>query len=117
MDTEPDAHNGQEDEQMSLLFSRVKDEFPDIFDRKRYTPPVLHLETLEGNDFFIAWQCVEAFEVAGVPFVALIKTREHEIEVYVVGDIDDAEVEQIVDEARSIGDLSDCDFFVTYSVL
>ena len=85
--------------------------------RNDYKPPVLHLETLEDRDFFIAWQCVEAFETAGVPFVALSKMGEHEIEVYVCGDIDDVEVEQIITEAKSLDELADCEFFVNFSVM
>ena len=102
---------------MGMLFSKVREEFPNVFDRKRYIPPVLHLENIEGNDFFIAWQFVETFEAAGVPFVALTRMSENEIEVYVVGNIDDEEIDQIIDESRTIEGLEDCVFFVNFSVL
>lgn len=71
---------------------------------REYTPPVLHLEMLNGRGFDIAFQIVRIFEEAGVAFACILRNeiRTDELNIHIYGFISKKEKKQIFAEVKEM---------------
>ena len=75
------------------------------FFEKNFLAPVLHLEFLKNEELYIAWQILNSFDIAEVPFVAITRERADLLLVNVFNSVSDGEVETILEELAEIEEL------------
>lgn len=81
-----------------------------FFGKKDFLAPVLHLEFLKNAELYIAWQILNSFDIAEVPFVAITRERADLLQLNVFNAVPDAEVESILDELAEIEELNGYQF-------
>ena len=75
------------------------------FFEKDFLAPVLHLEFLKNEELYIAWQVLNSFDVAEVPFCAITRERKDLLQLNIFNAVPDEEVEAILDELANIEEL------------
>ena len=70
-----------------------------------FLAPVLHLEFLADEELFVAWQILNSFDIAEVPFCALVKKRKDLLQLNVFNSVPDDEIETILNELANIEEL------------
>ena len=73
-----------------------------FFSKKDYLAPVLHLEFLKNEELYIAWQVLDSFDIAEVPFCAITRERADLLQLNIFNAVPDEEVEAILDELANI---------------